>query len=387
MGGSITSSPFDWRSPAVRVLHVHSGNIFGGIETFQITLARFRAVYPEMEPEFALCFEDRLAREIRSEGVPVHILGEVRARHPWKVMRARSVLRRLVASGRYDVALTHSAWSQSILAPTLRRSGLPLAFYLHDIVEGRHWVEWTARWTPPDLVICDSRHTARSLPNLFPGVRSEVLLYALPPAPADGPGARERLRAEFGARADTAVIIQVSRLEEWKGHRLHIEALGLLRDVPGWVCWMVGGVQRPHEREYLASLARRARDLGISDRLLFLGQRSDVPALLASADIHCQPNTGPEPFGITFVEALSAGLPVVTTAMGGALEIVNETCGLLVPPEPGALADALRRMVREPGLRRRLGASGPARAKDLCDPATQIPSLGRLLAGIVRPSR
>ena len=82
-----------------------------------------------------------------------------------------------------------------------------------------------------------------------------------------------------------------------------------------------------------------------------------------SADIHCQPNTGPEPFGIAFVEALYAGLPVVTTRLGGALEIVNETCGVLVPPgDAGALAAALRRLIADPAERSRLGRAGPARA-------------------------
>ena len=49
-----------------------------------------------------------------------------------------------------------------------------------------------------------------------------------------------------------------------------------------------------------------------------------VPRLMAAADIYCQPNTTPEPFGIAFVEALAAGVPVVTTAMGGPLEIVDD---------------------------------------------------------------
>ncbi len=74
--------------------------------------------------------------------------------------------------------------------------------------------------------------------------------------------------------------------------------------------------------------------------------------LLAAADIHCQPNTGPEPFGITFIEALYAGLPVVTTSIGGALEIVDGSCGMLVEPnDPAALAGALRRLIEDRELR------------------------------------
>ena len=74
-------------------------------------------------------------------------------------------------------------------------------------------------------------------------------------------------------------------------------------------------MQRPHEQDYLNELKIQANNLDLCDRLQFLGQRSDVAQLLAAADIHCQLNTGVEPFGITFIEALYASLPVVTTNM------------------------------------------------------------------------
>jgi glycosyltransferase involved in cell wall biosynthesis len=78
----------------------------------------------------------------------------------------------------------------------------------------------------------------------------------------------------------------------------------------------------------------------------FLGQRADVPHLLVAADIHCQPNIEPRAFGIAFVEALYAGLPVVTTAMGGGLEIVDESCGRLVAPDDAnALSQVLGSLI------------------------------------------
>ncbi len=73
---------------------------------------------------------------------------------------------------------------------------------------------------------------------------------------------------------------------------------------------------------------------------------------MAAADVYCQPNTGPEPFGIVFVEALYAGLPVVTSGFGGAAEIVDQTCGVLTPPgNCKAVADALRSLILEPSRR------------------------------------
>ena len=112
----------------------------------------------------------------------------------------------------------------------------------------------------------------------------------------------------------------------------------------------------PRDTDYIDSLRAQATRLRLNDRVRFVGERADVPRLLAAADIYCQPNISPEPFGIAFIEALAAGLPVVTSAIGGAMEIVDDTCGQLVPAsDPAALSAALRRLVGDPEERARLG--------------------------------
>jgi len=186
----------------------------------------------------------------------------------------------------------------------------------------------------------------------------------------------------------TTVILQVSRFEWWKGHLLHLEALSRLKTTRAWVCWMVGGPQTPADQRQFDEVRRTAERLGLAERVRFLGQRSDVPQLLAGADIFCQPNQGPEPFGIVFVEALWAGRPVVSTAMGGVLEIVDESCGVLVEPDsPDSLAAALDRLIESPDLRSRLGHAGPARARSLCDPATQMHVLTDLVRQMIGPGK
>jgi glycosyltransferase involved in cell wall biosynthesis len=102
---------------------------------------------------------------------------------------------------------------------------------------------------------------------------------------------------------------------------------------------------------------------------------------MAAADVFCQPNAGPEPFGIVFVEALYAGLPVVASAFGGAAEIVDETCGVLTPPgDAAAVSDALAALIRDPERRKVLGVAGPGRAATLCNVPTQLAELARHLA-------
>jgi len=93
-----------------------------------------------------------------------------------------------------------------------------------------------------------------------------------------------------------------------------------------------------------------------------VGFRRDVAACLAAADVVALPSLQ-EGLGVAALEAMAAGRPVVASRVGGLAEaVVHEETGLLVPPgDPTALATALARLARDPGLRARLGAAGRAR--------------------------
>jgi glycosyltransferase involved in cell wall biosynthesis len=198
---------------------------------------------------------------------------------------------------------------------------------------------------------------------------------------------RTGVRSEFQTAKEDVVIVQVGRMEPSKGHIVHLNALRVVSDLPGWTCWQVGGSQQPCELRYMRELKTTAFRLGIGDRVRFVGERSDVRRVLAAADIYCQPNVTPEGFGITFVEALCARLPVVTAAIGGALEVLNESCGLLLPAnDPQQLANSLRRLIQDGALRKKLGEAGPARARQLCDPATQLQQLYQKLVTLLGDS-
>src|SRR5690242_8131292 len=93
-------------SPAsLRVLHVDAGNLYGGVETILVTLARLRHLCPTMEPHFALCHAGRLSRELTEAGVPVYLLGGVRISRPWTVWRARRRLREILRRQRFDMVI------------------------------------------------------------------------------------------------------------------------------------------------------------------------------------------------------------------------------------------------------------------------------------------
>jgi glycosyltransferase involved in cell wall biosynthesis len=387
LSAALPADPAGW--PCLRVLHLNAGNLYGGVETMLRAVASSRQLCPGMEPHFGMCYEGRSSREIRASGAPVHLLGPARISRPWTVWRARRRLRELLRQERFDAVVCHMAWSLAVFGSTVRAAGCPLVLWEHGVSQERNWLERVANWTGADLAIANSRFTAGAMRSYFQNVPVRVLYC--PVARADAPdfaGWRAAVRAEERVGCDTAVIIQVGRLEWWKGHFLHLQALAQLNDLDHWVCWIVGGPQRAEEDEYFRRLQETARELGVADRVRFLGQRSDVPELLAAADIFCQPNQAPEPFGLVFIEALYAGRPIVTTTLGGPMEIVDESCGLLAEPEnPAALAAALRRLVQSPELRERLGQGGPRRASELCDPATQLKELRQLLFELAKRSR
>ena len=194
--------------------------------------------------------------------------------------------------------ICHAAWAQGLLGPAVKHARIPLVFWVHDVVTGKHWTERLARRVRPDLVICTSRYTAASIPNLYPGAPIAIVAPAVTTdAPRLTKTERDALRSELDTPADATVIIQVSRMEAWKGHALAIEALAQIRALP-WIMWIVGGAQRPAEVTYVESLRGEVARLGVADRFRFLGERTDVRRLLAAADIHCQANLRPEPFGI-----------------------------------------------------------------------------------------
>jgi glycosyltransferase involved in cell wall biosynthesis len=284
-----------------------------------------------------------------------------------------------LADTRPEVVVVHSSWPHTVFAPVVRRAGVRLVNFIHGQTNGRHWLERWASLTAPHFVLANSRFTAGSVRNVFPGTQVEVWHLPVPRPALEGP-ARAEVRAEFGTPDGTVVILQASRLERWKGQAAHLSALAILRDIPGWECWLAGGVQKAGESEFMAELLTTANRAGITDRVRFLGQRTDVPRLMAAADVFCQPNTGPEPFGIVFVEALYAGLPVITSGFGGATEIVDQTCGVLTAPgDPEAVAAVLQSLIQDPSRRRALGAAGPGRAESLCDPARQLNAAAALL--------
>ncbi|CCE11267.1 putative glycosyltransferase, group 1 [Bradyrhizobium sp. STM 3843] len=156
---------------------------------------------------------------------------------------------------------------------------------------------------------------------------------------------RSELRQRFGLPAGPLVGV-FSRLAPWKGQHVLLEALARLPDVG---CIIVGDALFG-EQDYAARLRAMADELGLVDRVHFLGHRSDVPSLMQAVDVMVHPSIDPEPFGRTLVEAMLSGVPVIATDAGAAPDILERgRAGTLIPPgDPRALAAAITSVLTTP---------------------------------------
>jgi len=178
---------------------------------------------------------------------------------------------------------------------------------------------------------------------------------------------RDAVRRTLGTQAERVVVISVARLHPDKALDLFIDALAGV-DAEGWI---VG------DGPLRAELETRVR--GTNVRLL--GYRSDVADLLAAADVFALPSVG-EAYGIAVQEALSAGLPVVTSDAGAMPELIGEG-GIVVPAgDRDAFVDALRRVVDDEDLRTNLGWR--ARARRFTDPSELVARIGAVYDSVLR---
>jgi glycosyltransferase involved in cell wall biosynthesis len=347
-------------------------------------LATFAATRNEsLAQEFAVPPDGRLWRELSGMGLTPSALPAARASRPFSVLAARRRFAGILTDTRVDAAIFHGSWTHAIFAPVARERGLIVAFWQHTPIAGPRWPDrWAAR-IPPDVVIANSLFTAKA--PAFVGAPVHVINCPVAEARPVSTAERTAGRAMLGATATDVVVLMAARLEAWKGHKVLIDAIGLLGDAPVKV-WIAGGVQRPGERSYHDELERRIAAAGLGSSISLLGEREDVPFLMALADVYCQPNSGPEPFGIAIAEAMRSGLPCVVSGTGGAAELVNTDSGFLTPPgEANDVAAALAKLTNDPDLCRRMGRAAAARASRMTDPVARLAEVAAALA--VQPAQ
>lgn len=165
---------------------------------------------------------------------------------------------------------------------------------------------------------------------------------------------KEEIRRILGLSQEYIIITTVARLVPQKGHVFLLEAAREIVSKFKNVRFLLVG-----DGGLRAQLECRVSSLGLAEYVFFLGQRTDVPQILAASDIFVLPSLW-EGLGLVLVEAGLAGLPVVATRVDGIVEVVEDgRSGFLVPPgDSRALAEALQALLGDAVLRERMGKEG-----------------------------
>ena len=198
------------------------------------------------------------------------------------------------------------------------------------------------------------------------------------------PSVRGRMRADLGVGDGEVLIGWAGRLDRKKRVEDFVRAAATVAGETPEVRFVVIGGPDAFMPEYEGELHALAASLGLGGRLAFLGDRADVPDLLAALDVFCWLSRG-EGMPHVIAEAGAAGLPVIATPDNGALQQVRDgETGLLVPHEdPGAVAAALLRLAADEGLRRRLGEGLRAHVRETYAAAVVVPQWERLIAAVL----
>ena len=168
-----------------------------------------------------------------------------------------------------------------------------------------------------------------------------------------------RLRSTWLADVDRKAVGVVGRIVSWKGQHVFVKAIAdvskVRPDVTGVIIGEIGPGFR--DKEYYQALKNQVKELGIEDKIHFVGEHTDMPTAVNSLDVVVHSSVQPEPFGLVIIEGMACAKPVVAVGEGGVTDIVtHQKDGLLVPPDsPGMMAEAIIAILADPDDAIRMG--------------------------------
>jgi glycosyltransferase involved in cell wall biosynthesis len=256
------------------------------------------------------------------------------------------------------------------------------------IGEGYRIKRVLTRWV--DAVVAISAAT-RDDQLLIPTRRVVLIHEGVDLTRFDAAADREEARAKLDLPCGKQVVGCAARLVEGKGQKELIQAAAkVVREYPDVVFYIAGSHDPVDEggSSVLVDLQNLARELGVSDQVIFGGWHNDMPAVLAAFDIfvHC-PTTFIEGLGVANLEAMACGKPTIGSENGGLPDaIVDGVTGFIVPPgDIDALAQAILRLLRDPELARRLGRAARKRIEEKFEIGAIMRDYEQLFAEYVSP--
>jgi len=350
-----------------RVVHVIAHLQVGGAQQLLVTWAK--EAERRRDPVTVVSLSsDRtdISAHLQALGVEVLHLPR-RATGPLGILGQVLRLRRLLVACRPDAVQTHLTYAHLVGLPAARSAGVPCIGTLHSMLVGGDGNSRRALWWETQVLrrfaggvlacgaVVERNHRDRLRPR-----RAVVVPNATEAVPPASAAARLAMRDALELPHQAAVVLAVGRLAEGKGYddllRAFVHVAG---EQPSAVLVIVGNGPLT---EHLQDLARRT---GIGESVRLLGQRRDIPAIMGAADLYVSASHW-EGLPLAMLEAMSARLPVLVTSVGDVPTVVDEACGVLVPPQdPAALAGAMSTLLREPTRLRLLGEGGQRRVTEV----------------------
>lgn len=246
-----------------------------------------------------------------------------------------------------------------------RVRGLPVIWHVHHIfVDSRALAMATlfSRMGSVRRLVCVSKRVASQFPPavrekvrvVYNGVDTERFKFR--------PQERERVRKEWGIPSSAKVVAIVGRITPLKGHDVFVKsAERVLRREKEVVFVVVGeAASDPKSKGFLKRLLRMVDERGLGSKILFVGFRGDMPAVMSAIDILVVASVGEEGCPMAILEAMSCGRPVVAPDIEGVREVVvRGRTGLLFRPGLASdLSEKLSFLLREGGLMEEMGKAG-----------------------------
>ncbi len=335
------------------LLIITRGELGGGQRHVVDLLAGLKQEY---DLEVATGEDGYLVESARALGVPVHLVPHlVMPISPYKDIRALLELSRLIAKVQPDLVHAHTSKAGVLGRAAARLNGVPCLFTAHTwcFAEGTAW-KWkaigiplerlAARWSGAIINVSDANRQLALKNGIAPAGKLITIHNGIP----------DTTRRAVPGRAGIPTIVMIARFAPQKAQADLLRAVQGIEE-PFRVVFIGDGPTRSAHEEL-------ASQLGIRDRVDFLGVRRDIERLLSSAHIFALPSNW-EGFPLTILEGMRAGLPVVASNVGGVAEaIVDGKTGFLVPA--GSITEfrsRLRQLISDPTLRASLGSAGRAR--------------------------
>jgi glycosyltransferase involved in cell wall biosynthesis len=339
----------------------------------------------EIEPWFLATAEGHLSGALRSRGVPVMIDNPSSISYLRPITSLRNVMRfkRQLTEWNVDVLhINELGWNADVaIAAWLLRIPVVLHIHLKETIHYQNLHRFVA-----SAIVLVSEEQRRTIER-FDRIRDKAYVIHNP-VPLDAFASGHPIRESLGLGDTDFVVGTVAQIRHGKGIDLLIETARILVERYSNLVFIVIGRAGEGREEYANSMFEAAKDPSLHGRVRFLGSRRDIPDLLASMNVFFLP-TRIETLSVAVVEAMAAGLPVVTTRVGGMSELIPsaEVGAIVEPPTPERFAATLAPWIDRPEMAKSIGERARASLQGRFDPPSVRRQMTALYQRLVEAKR